>query len=152
MEQLVEECCSKSNIDTCLRKIRVDSASGPDGQHGYCVRKGGPVVAALVRYLITLILLNGNVEPATSSAYLALVLKARPFDAIKGYRPLGGPTAHRMPATSQETHGEVGNLPKGPRGGPKPPVTASLRPHGLHTHHTGGSMAPGAPLRRAGAR
>jgi hypothetical protein len=36
-------------------------------------------------------------------------------------------------ATSQETHGEDGNLPKGPRGGPKPPVTASLRPHGLHT-------------------
>ena len=34
---------------------------------------------------------------------------------------------------SQETHGEDGNLPKGPRGGPKPPVTASLRPHGLHT-------------------
>jgi hypothetical protein len=90
MEQLVEECCSQSNIDTCLRKIRADSAAGPDGQHGFCVRKSGPAVAALVRYLITLILLNGNVEPATSSAYLALVLKAGrdPFDAIKGYRPL----------------------------------------------------------------
>ena len=36
-------------------------------------------------------------------------------------------------ATSQETHGEDGNLPKGPRAGPKPLVTASLRPHGLHT-------------------
>ena len=36
-------------------------------------------------------------------------------------------------ATSQETHGEDGNLPKGPRGGPKPPETASLRPRGSHT-------------------
>ena len=36
-------------------------------------------------------------------------------------------------ATSQETHGEDGNLPKGPRGGPKPPEAASLRPHGSHT-------------------
>ena len=42
------------------------------------------------------------------------------------------PVARRL-ATSQETHGKDGNLPKGPRGGPKPPVTASLRPHGLHT-------------------
>ena len=33
----------------------------------------------------------------------------------------------------QETHGKDGNLPKGPRAGPKPLVTASLRPHGLHT-------------------
>jgi hypothetical protein len=39
------------------------------------------------------------------------------------------PVARRL----AETHGEDGNLPKGPRGGPKPPVTASLRPHGLHT-------------------
>ena len=36
-------------------------------------------------------------------------------------------------APSQETHGKDGNLPKGPRAGPKPLVTASLRPHGLHT-------------------
>ena len=32
-----------------------------------------------------------------------------------------------------ETHGEYGNLPKGPGGGPKPPEAASLRPHGSHT-------------------
>ena len=38
------------------------------------------------------------------------------------------PVARRL-----ATHGKDGNLPKGPRGGPKPPVTASLRPHGLHT-------------------
>jgi hypothetical protein len=35
-------------------------------------------------------------------------------------------------ATSQETHGEDGNLPKGPGGGPKLPAAASLRPHGSH--------------------
>ena len=43
------------------------------------------------------------------------------------------PVARRLAATSQETHGEDGNLPKGPRAGPKPLVTAFLRPHGLHT-------------------
>ena len=29
MEQLVEECCSKSNIDTCLRKIVLSLLSPP---------------------------------------------------------------------------------------------------------------------------
>ena len=45
-------------------------------------------------------------------------------------------------ATPQETHGKDGNLPKGPRGGPKPPVTASLRPHGLHTIRVAAWQSP----------
>eukprot|EP00964_Phaeocystis_antarctica_P119106 scaffold82840_cov35-Phaeocystis_antarctica.AAC.2 len=36
-------------------------------------------------------------------------------------------------STCQETHGEASIHPKGPRAGPKSPVTASLRPHGSHT-------------------
>ena len=47
------------------------------------------------------------------------------------------PPCHRgwASATSQETHGEDGNLPKGPKGGPKPRLRWLLSDHTWLAHH-----------------
>lgn len=79
-----------SNIRRSLNKIRANAATGPVNVHGYCARKGGEIVVALLKMAITLALLDDNADMETKSANLALVHKAGrdPNKAAASHRPL----------------------------------------------------------------
>ena len=86
----VAECTRPSNVRKSINKIRANAATGPDNVHGYCARKGGEPVIALLQLAAMLALLHDNADLDEKDANLALVHKSGrdPNNAAASHRPL----------------------------------------------------------------
>ena len=86
----IAECTVPSNVRKSVNKIRPNAATGPDNVHGYCARKGGEPVVAMLQVAATLALLTDNADLEQKRANLALVHKAGrdPNNAAASHRPL----------------------------------------------------------------